>query len=457
MSHPIRILYVDDYPLDRELVRDALEKELGGFVVTEAASRADFEKFIAAGSYDLVLSDFNILGFEGLQVLETVKARHPGLPVVIVTGTGSEEVAVEAMKRGAMDYVIKSPKHIKKLPATIAAAIDTQRTILERDRLFNLSIDPLCVLGFDGFFRQLNPAWEATLHYPIPELLRKSCRELVHPEDLPALNRFLARLSRGESIKDVPTRISCSDGSYRTFSWNAYPLRDENVAFAVARDVTERQRAEEAIRANLCEKEVLLKEIHHRVKNNLQLVNSLLNLQVQNIGDGEGRLALLESKRRIRSMALVHERLYRSTNLARVDLLEYAKAVGLETRRHYGMTDVDVQVKGIPVELDLDRAVPCGLILSELISNAFKHAFPNGGSGMIVVEVQRAGGKAASITVSDNGVGVDRNANTDQPSTIGLMLVRTLAEQLAGKLSLHRDSGTRWVLEFPAGQDSPQS
>ena len=109
MSEPIRILYVDDYPLDRELVLDALEKEHGGFKVVEAASRAEFEARLAAHDYDLVLSDFNILGFEGLQVLDAVRAKAPQVPVVIVTGTGSEEIAVEAMKRGAADYVIKTP------------------------------------------------------------------------------------------------------------------------------------------------------------------------------------------------------------------------------------------------------------------------------------------------------------------------------------------------------------
>jgi putative two-component system response regulator len=132
MSRPIRVLYVDDYPLDRQLVRDALEREHGGFVVTEAASRVEFEAAIARGEFDLVLSDFNILGYQGLQVLETVRARAAGVPVVIVTGTGSEEVAVEAMRLGAADYIIKSPKHIQRLPIAIHAVLE--RRALEEER-----------------------------------------------------------------------------------------------------------------------------------------------------------------------------------------------------------------------------------------------------------------------------------------------------------------------------------
>ena len=134
MNQPVRILYVDDYPLDRELVRDALEKEHRGFELVEATSRADFETTLAQGGFDLVLSDFNILGFEGLQVLEAVRATGSHLPVIIVTGTGSEEIAAEAIKRGAADYVIKTPKHIQRLPHTIHTVLEKKRLEDERKR-----------------------------------------------------------------------------------------------------------------------------------------------------------------------------------------------------------------------------------------------------------------------------------------------------------------------------------
>jgi response regulator RpfG family c-di-GMP phosphodiesterase len=134
MGNLIRILYVDDSPLDRELVRDALEKETGGFQVVEAASRVAFETALADGEFDLVLTDFNILGYEGLQVIDTVHTRDECLPVVIVTGTGSEEVAVEAMKRGASDYVIKSASHIRRLPLTIHAVLENARLQEEHNR-----------------------------------------------------------------------------------------------------------------------------------------------------------------------------------------------------------------------------------------------------------------------------------------------------------------------------------
>src|SRR5579859_3926923 len=132
MNTAIRVLHIDDNSLDRQLVQDALVHEDGHFVVMSAASREDYEAQLALGSFDLVLTDFNILGFEGLQVIDDIHDKYPAVPVIFVTGTGSEEVAVEAMKRGAADYVIKTPKHIRRLPMAIHAAMELTRLRLAR-------------------------------------------------------------------------------------------------------------------------------------------------------------------------------------------------------------------------------------------------------------------------------------------------------------------------------------
>ncbi len=197
MSQPIRILYVDDYPLDRELVRDVLEKEHQGFVVAEATSRADFESRLAEGFFDLVLTDFNILGFEGLQVLDMVKATHPHTPVVIVTGTGSEEVAVEALKGGAADYVIKTTKHIRRLPETIHAAIERQRLqeehaqadqqLRDNEERFRATIDQAPVgiahVGTDGRWLLVNERLTEIVGYTAAELYARTVQVLIHPDD----------------------------------------------------------------------------------------------------------------------------------------------------------------------------------------------------------------------------------------------------------------------------------
>jgi len=193
----IHVLYVDDNAHDRELVRDALVLENQGFVLTEAASRAEFEKALRRGGYDLVLSDFNILGYTGLQVIEAVRAADPHAPVVIVTGTGSEETGVEAMKLGAADYVIKTPRHIQRLPQTIAAVLDRRRMQAERERvdaqlkeseaLFHTlaQASPVGIFRTDasGDLTYLNQRCAEIAGYPAVKGLGRGWLKAVHADD----------------------------------------------------------------------------------------------------------------------------------------------------------------------------------------------------------------------------------------------------------------------------------
>ncbi|MBI4621567.1 MAG: response regulator [Desulfobacterales bacterium] len=252
MSKPIRILYVDDNPHDRALVRALLEKEHGGFQIAEAASREDFEARLEEGEYDLILSDFNILGFEGLQVVDIIRAKNPHLPVVILTGTGSEEIAIEALRRGVDDYIVKTPNHMKRLPHMIYSVLEKKRlgeertqVQQERDRLFNFSIDLLCIAGFDGYFKQLNPAWEKTFGWTNDELVSKPYIELVHPDDLKRTTHTGHNLANGIQVFSFENRYLCKDGTYKWISWNSYPLVEEGLIFAVARDVTQHKLMEE--------------------------------------------------------------------------------------------------------------------------------------------------------------------------------------------------------------------
>lgn len=255
MNGPIRVLYVDDNQLDRELVRDALGQELNEFHIVEAASEAEFAERLSEGGYDIVLSDFNILGFDGLHVLDAVHAKDPHLPVLIVTGTGSEDIAIESMKHGAADYILKKPHHIRKLPLTIRDILEKKRVMdereqaqKERDRLFNYSIDLLCIAGFDGHFKQINPAWQKTLGWTDDEFISRPYLEFVHPEDREPTVNALGSLSAGKPVFFFENRYLCKDGAYKWLSWNAYPLVDEGLIFAIVRDITEHKRDEEGLR-----------------------------------------------------------------------------------------------------------------------------------------------------------------------------------------------------------------
>jgi PAS domain S-box-containing protein len=211
-------------------------------------------------------------------------------------------------------------------------------------------------------------------------------------------------------------------------------------------DITERRAAEESLKRSLIEKEVLLREIHHRVKNNLQVISSLLSLQANKADSGQATDVLRESVQRVRSMALVHEKLYESGDLANVDLGEYIEVVTREFTDVTGASErrirIDTDVEVVP--LAVDQAVPCGLIVSELLSNALKHAFPDGRPGTIRVSIRSSDHREVQLQVADDGVGLPPGAAVDDPDSLGLWLVKALATQLDGRAEFERpsDGGT---------------
>jgi PAS domain S-box-containing protein len=266
MSQSVRILYVDDYPLDRELVRDALEKEHGGFEVVEAASRADFETKLALGGFDLILSDFNILGFEGLQVLEVVHSTGSHLPVIIVTGTGSEEIAAEAIKRGAADYVLKSPKHIQHLPHTIRAVLENKRLEGERQQaeqelrdsedkfkyVFDYSAAGKSLTLPNGKLN-VNQSFCEMLGYPAEELNQCKWQEITHPEDVElTLNANQAMLSGEKEAMRFSKRFIHKNGSVVWADVSTSLRRDRNgkplYFMTTFLDITRNKQAEEKLK-----------------------------------------------------------------------------------------------------------------------------------------------------------------------------------------------------------------
>jgi len=222
---------------------------------------------------------------------------------------------------------------------------------------------------------------------------------------------------------------------------------DVSGAVLVARDITERKRAEEELKASLNEKLVLLREIHHRVKNNLQIIASLINLQSTH---GAGRPAdelFRECNHRIQSMALIHETLYQSENLARIDLQEYVRRLVSHLFQSYGVSGIETQIDIQNVYLDIGRAVPCCLLLNELVSNSLKHAFPDGRPGKIEI-VGRAANDRTILEVRDNGIGMGAGSAEKTGKTLGLKLVGMLAKQLAGTATNVGNGGCAFRIEF---------
>ncbi len=219
---------------------------------------------------------------------------------------------------------------------------------------------------------------------------------------------------------------------------------------AIVRDITERKQAEEKIKASLKEKEVLLREVHHRVKNNMQVICSLLNLQSKYVEDTKVGEMFKESQNRIRSMALIHENLYHSEDVANVDFRKYVENLVYGLFRSFGVTNNHItpriEVENVP--LDINIAIPCGLIINELVANSLKHAFVDGRQGEIVIALHPTDG-AIELVVSDNGVGIPEEVDFRNTETLGLYLVTILAEdQLEGEIKLMRGGGTAFHITF---------
>jgi PAS domain S-box-containing protein len=217
------------------------------------------------------------------------------------------------------------------------------------------------------------------------------------------------------------------------------------------REIAERVHAEAKIKASLKEKEILLQEIHHRVKNNLQVISSLLNLQSQGIQDKKTLEVFQESQNRIRSMALIHEKLYRSSDLARVDFAEYIRNLASFLIRSYRSRAVRLDLQAADIYLSIDNAVPCGLIVNELISNALKHAFVDGREGEICVLMQQLADQRVKLVVRDNGVGLPKDVDYMNTGSLGLQLVTMLVQQLDGTIEIRNNVGAEFVIMFAGG------
>jgi two-component sensor histidine kinase len=243
---------------------------------------------------------------------------------------------------------------------------------------------------------------------------------------------------------------------------NKARLSAGSFVIAIARDATERLLMEEQIGKSLVEKETMLKEIHHRVKNNFQLMESILSLQAQTLDDPRALVPLIDAENRILSMAFVHERLYESPDLGSVDALAYLGDLASSIQGNFSgvFTGVEVEVLGEALELPLDTILPCGLIVNELMGNAIKHAFPRGewsGEPIITVRIGRCAPDRAFVEVEDNGIGIRTvKGPTEGHGSIGILLVQSLAAQLKGSLSLQASPaghapypGTLARFEFP--------
>jgi len=334
-----------------------------------------------------------------------------------------------------MDGVDELQALLDCLPIAIGISTDSRCENIRMNRSFaNL-------LGLLSDPNSAKP--DASDRTPSDIKMYRNGRELA-PDELPM--QLAAR--KGVEIRDFEEEIIWTDGTTFHLLGYAAPLRDKHGAVSGSVgafvDITERKQAEEKLKTSLQEKETLLKELHHRVKNDMQVISSLLQLQANCIKDEKVREMFRECRERIHSMALVHEKLYQSKDLSRIDFTEYLNSLLPMLFRSYGTPSSSIKLESDleQVSLSMNLATPLGLVLNELISNSLKHAFPDGRSGVVRVSLHTNPQSQLALTVSDDGIGLGKDFNLENTSTLGWKIVNILASQIGGTLNFQGNHGT---------------
>ena len=325
----------------------------------------------------------------------------------------------------------------KRTEAALRASEVKYRSLIE------CSSDAIFCVDERGEYQFTNHLFASTLGQTPEYFVGKTFWDVYpkeHADYRFAVTQRVIRTGASESVEvEVPIA-----GQSLYFYATANPIRDETgkvvLVLTNATDITKLKEATATVQASLHEKESLLKEIHHRVKNNLQIVSSLLRLQAGQIDNAIAKAALQDMQSRVRSMALIHEHLYRSENLAQVDLSTYLKGLCQQLIRTLAVSpdSVRLQLNLAPLRVDIDQAIPCGLLVNELVSNCLKHGFPEGRTGEVRVGLQLvAGGPEVCLWVADNGAGLPEDFAVKRTKSLGLQLVTDLTRQLGGKLAIN--------------------
>ncbi len=379
MEGELRLLIIEDSEDDALLLVRELRREGIAPVYERVETAEAMREALRRQSWDLVISDYVMPGFSGLAALGLMKESGADLPFIIISGRIGEDAAVEAMKAGAHDYILK------------------------------------------GSLKRLIPAIER-------ELREAGVRR----------ERRLA----GEALRRAKDELE-----ERVTERTAELLRIKEELEA---EILERRRNEETLDRTLREKETLLRELYHRTKNNMNVISGLLSLQAASLRDSESRQTFREMQDRIRSMALVHQKLYQSGDLSEISLGEYLRELAQTLLESYrvGRDSIGVRIEAENISVSIDTATPCGLVINELMTNSLKYAFPDRG-GEIGIEVRKADDGVIRIRYSDNGVGMPEGIDLKTTRTLGLRLVRRLVEgQLGGSVELRREAGTEFILTF---------
>jgi PAS domain S-box-containing protein len=338
----------------------------------------------------------------------------------------------------------------------ISERIQSEKTIKASEARYRVLVEnasEAILVVQDGLLKFVNRTATQMIGYPEMERISRPFPEFIHPDDREmVVDNYRKRIAGETAQARYVFRLLTRDGGVRWVEIGAVLIDWEGrpASLNFLTDVTDRHNGEESIQASLREKEVMLREIHHRVKNNMQVISSLFNLQAGKTANEEYREILKEGQTRIRAMSLVHEKLYQSRDLSKIDLAVYIQSLADHLFNVY-LTDsnrirLETDLEEVP--LDINSAVPCGLILNEVISNSLKHAFPEGRKGLIRIGLKRGPDDMIILRVSDDGIGFPKDIDFLQFESLGLQIAKLLVGQLEGTIDLDRTNGTTFTVTF---------
>lgn len=445
--------------LGLEKFTDALEKfKIDPFALTFSLSELDSKLLFMHQEGKLVQSEEGIYGV----VMGKIPRKVCELIERFVNIGEVYSIAFLWEKNLYGGLVIQIPQgetlHHREAIETIVhqASIAIQRIRAEEDlirsedkyRAFINSTTDMAYLKDNNFrYVMVNQANQKFFNHTEEEILYKTDFDLM-----PLASAQNCRESDEEALKKQKILVTEEIIGNKIYETVKFPVNigDEKMGVgAFIRDITDKKKAEKALKESLDEKEVLLREIHHRVKNNMQIVSSLLNLQKKYVEEEETVNILIESQNRIKTMAMIHEKLYQSPNLNSINFKEYTEKLVKDLFYSYGskMGLIKTIFRMEDVKIGLDTAIPCGLIMNELVTNSLKYAFPDDRTGTITIEFQSEG-KNFVLKVSDDGVGVPSDIKLENRDTLGFQLVTSLVKQLDGTVQLEGVNGTSFTIKF---------
>jgi len=344
--------------------------------------------------------------------------------------------------------VTRDIRERKKMEESLIKSEEKYRTLFELDPDYTLLLDT------DGIIVDVNNAATSITGKSRNEIVGKPLNEsgIIILEDIEKQREKLAIILEKNDIQSFEVRIMDKNGNIRWVNVKITTIkRNDNVFFIliIASDITATKQFEKELKDSIREKEVLLQEIHHRVKNNMQIISSLMNIQTRYLDDEESINVLKESQNRVKSMAIIHEKLYRSKDFSKIYFIDYIENLVWDLFYSYSVKKGTIEpVLDIDdIKLNIETSVPCGLIITELVSNSLKYAFPDNQNGEIFVSLKIRGDEYELI-IRDNGIGFPDNIDFRSTDSLGLQLVNSLTDQIDGKIEMKNDNGTEFKIIF---------